>query len=201
MVTKISKAISGGFVVFFSLSGFAQSASVNGSYHWWRGKEKIPLELVSDHVVDFAPSESQNPASQSLKPLSIKKLRGGVQVLKYTKADFSKAMMAKSVANQRTSPLFRQGGELIAFSGGVVVTFRAGVTESKVREFCAQQGLVLKRKYTLTEEQQIWVVDSPAGLESLNLANELSENQSNLIEVARPSFWQPLDTRELKSVR
>jgi hypothetical protein len=113
------------------------------------------------------------------------------------RADFSGALSGKSVALRPTSdgalkdvspslqsPVFRdEGGRLRALPGGVVVTLRDGLDEAAARAFLATHDARATRRLG----ERAWLVESAAGLPSLELANRLAA--SGAFAAAQPNWW------------
>jgi hypothetical protein len=113
------------------------------------------------------------------------------------RADFSGALSGKSVALRPTSdgalkdvssslqsPVFRdEGGRLRALPGGVVVTLTDGLDEPAARAFLASHDARATRRLG----ERAWLVESAAGLPSLELANRLAA--TGAFVAAQPNWW------------
>lgn len=201
MATKIYLITS--VMFFFLAQDLVKAGEATPEYYWRDGQDKVILKLVPSHIIEFSGDEIKSGARRNFQVVNEKKLMGGVRLLRLSKSDFTKLVKEKGVNNQtiKNSPLFKQGSDYKALPGGVVVTFKSGLTDAEIQSFCQSQGLILKRKYSLKNQlSSIWLVDSPPGLASLDLANSILENHSEIVEKSRPNFWQALETRELKEL-
>lgn len=85
------------------------------------------------------------------------------------------------------SPVFRdEGGAPLALGGGVIVRLR-DADRPDARARLAAAGLMPVRQ--IDPEGRAWLVESPPGLPSLELANQLHE--SGRFESATPNWWRP----------
>lgn len=94
-----------------------------------------------------------------------------------------------------TSPVFREGtspaGRLMALPGGVIVQFRSDWTAAQVEDWIANHGYTVRQKLSITG--QWYVLESPAGLASLETANAIHE--SGDVVSATPNWWIQTVTR------
>jgi hypothetical protein len=97
---------------------------------------------------------------------------------------------ARGVATVPLSPVFRDAsGQPRALPGGVIVSLEEALPEAQAREHLAAAGLVPLRQIG----ERMWVVDSPAGIESLELANRLQAEGG--FRFAQPNWWTPKATK------
>ena len=90
----------------------------------------------------------------------------------------------KSVSPALQSPVLRdESGRARALPGGVVVTFAGPADEQAARELLARHGATAARPLP----SGAWLVESPAGLASLELANRLAA--SGAFASAQPNWW------------
>lgn len=191
-----------------------------GEYYYWDGDDKIALEAVPDQVVEFIKGEDQVSSGHSEssqdsldpkdQPLVIQKLGGGARMLKLPPSEYSKVMQRKSPGSDATkeekrSPVFRQHGEVKALPGGVLLTFAERVTQKEIEKFAKEKNLKLKRKLSFDGQAPVWLIEGPVGFPSLELANKLQEeaqanSSASIVRRAKPSFWTPIETRELKPI-
>ncbi len=179
---------------------FTSKGQITRSYYYWNGQNKIEISMVPDHVIEFTPPDQFPQTSKLYKIKSEKKLSGGARLFKLRSSEFSKAIKPKGQTTYKSSPLFKQGSDYKALAGGILITFKAGTLESTIQQFCDSQGLKLKKRYSVEGQAPLWLVDAPAGIESLNLANSIQEHPPEFVDKARPNFWQAIDTKELKKI-
>ncbi|MFT3802455.1 MAG: hypothetical protein QM766_14705 [Burkholderiaceae bacterium] len=78
-----------------------------------------------------------------------------------------------------------------ALPGGIVVTLREPLPDAQAREFLQAQGLTPRRE--IGKGSGTWLIDSPAGIETLERANRLYE--SGVFAGAQPNWYRPLVTK------
>jgi hypothetical protein len=90
----------------------------------------------------------------------------------------------KDVSPALQSPVLRdESGRARALPGGVVVTFADATDEALARALLAAQGAPAARPLS----PRAWLVESPAGLASLELANRLAA--TGAFAGAQPNWW------------
>jgi len=132
------------------------------SHAWHDGGTRRPLVLESGWGADFS-------GALSGKSVAIRPAPGGA---------------LKDVSASLQSPVFRdEGGRLRALPGGVVVMVRDGLDEPAVRVLLASHDARATRRLG----EHAWLVESAAGLRSLELANRLAA--TGAFVAARPNWW------------
>jgi hypothetical protein len=100
------------------------------------------------------------------------------------------ATTADGLATAPLSPVFRDAsGQPRALPGGVIVSLEQALPEPQARERLAAAGLVPLRQIG----ERMWLVDSPAGIAALELANRLQEE--GRFRFAQPNWWTPKATK------
>lgn len=131
--------------------------------YWYDGDHRRALWSDPANIADFSAGQEK---SQVLKPAGTAK-GGGAQ-----------------------SPVFRDGaGEKSrarALPGGIVIRFAAGSTPAQRDALFAKHALTPLRE--IGSGDGMWLVESPPGLDSLELANRLHE--SGDFAGAAPNWWQ-----------
>lgn len=152
----------------------AKPADASAGHYWYENGQRKALRVDPGWVADFA---SPGKAERGKSRTPLKRFIGGGKALETLPGG--------------ASPVFRDdNGAARALGGGVIVRLReADLPEARAR--LADAGLVPVRP--LDPEGRTWLVDSPPGLPSLALANQLHE--SGKVEAATPNWWRP---RELK---
>ncbi len=152
-----------------ALLGMASAACAQQVY-WYDGATRRPLWAETGVLADFASGGREK--SQIVRPAALVKTDGA-----------------------RHSPVFRDhaqaGAASRALPGGVLLTFAPGTGESARQAAFARHGLTVLRD--IGPGSGSYLVASPAGEASLNLANKLFE--SGDFAAASPNWWQP---RQLK---
>jgi hypothetical protein len=129
--------------------------------HWWHdGTARRALVLDASLEADFTPRAVGQGASV-LQPA-----RG----LKST--------------TPLVSPVLRdESGRARALPGGVLVVLKSPLDDAGARALIAQAGATPTRRVSET----VWLLEAPAGLASLELANRLHER--GLFASAQPDWW------------
>lgn len=93
------------------------------------------------------------------------------------------------------SPVYREGnspaGRMMALPGGVLVKLAPEWTDAQVRAWMGSKGLSVRQRMNIAGHW--YVVESPAGNASLELANALQ--QSGEVLSASPNWWKQTTTR------
>ena len=150
-------------------TGVGKAANAARHYYYENGQKKA-LRVDPGWVADFASPAKPEPG----KPRTpVKRFIGGEKGLETLPSG--------------SSPVFRDdNGAMRALAGGVVVRLReADVPDARAR--LADAGLLPVRQ--LDPEGRSWLVASPAGMPSLELANQLHE--SGKFESATPNWRRP----------
>lgn len=200
------RAISIALFLTMSLSLSMASAQAGGSkapaqpeatHYYYDGPTKREITLDPDLVAEFTSAETQAKAAA---PLSGMEPAGGHRGVRFWKINAESAQEVRSVSKQagkasasKFSPVFRDAGgrRPRALPGGVILFFKKGWTEDQCRGWIAEKGLTIERK--LTVGKPIYLVESPAGLASLELANRLHE--TGKLVGASPNWWTPVETK------
>ncbi|MDO4231220.1 MAG: hypothetical protein Q4D19_03715 [Lautropia sp.] len=90
----------------------------------------------------------------------------------------------KSQDGSSVMPVLRDAtGQAVGLPGGLIVTFREDLSESDARARLVAAGLKPQEAII----PSIWTVESPAGLESIEIANRL--NAQGIFADVSPNFW------------
>ncbi|MFM1988852.1 MAG: hypothetical protein RJA99_1809 [Pseudomonadota bacterium] len=144
-----------------SQAGGKASLAATPSHFWRDGATIRPLTLQSELQADFSPG----PQGKS----SV--LRPSTGVLK----DVSPALQ---------SPVFRdESGRLRALPGGVLVVLAAPLADDAATALIASHDARAVRRIG----ERTWLVESAAGLPSLELANRLAA--TGAFAAAQPNWW------------
>jgi len=148
-----------------------QAAGGKAQLHWYENGHRRALRIDPAWIADFASPAGGPTRDSSRTPL--KRFIGGEKALEALPAG--------------ASPVFRdENGAARSLAGGVVVRLReADLRDARAR--LADAGLVPVRP--IDPEGRSWLVESPPGLPSLELANQLHE--SGKFESVTPNWWRP----------
>ncbi|MDO4682704.1 MAG: hypothetical protein Q4B17_07940 [Lautropia sp.] len=137
------------------------------------------FQLDDGHVVQFpgndAPGNAQLRSASAVERKQLKSLGAGTA---------ARGLDARD--GGEVSPVLRDaGGKPWALPGGLIVTFQQAVSDDEARAQLAAAGLTPERAIN----PQVWLVKSPAGLASVDLANTL--NEKGLFADVSPNWWTP----------
>ncbi len=155
-------------VFLVAISPDPVQAQVKGvaEHYWYDGETKRSLWIDSGQVADFSTQDR-------------------------TKAAVMKAMPATKSLNEKMSPLFRdqadENARARALPGGVIVRLKQIMPDEQARSYLNERGLRAVRE--IGSQTGLWLVESPPGMASLELANRLHEKGEFVS--ASPNWWQP----------
>ena len=164
------------------------------SYYWYDGARKRTIHLDPELIAQFdagaAPAKGMMPG---LEPAG--ETGDGVRLWRAGDGGNSISASAKAAKGSggKFSPVFqnRGGRGRRALPGGVIVTFDSAMSDEACAAWIAARGLTVRSK--LTKGRQIYVLDTPAGMKSLEVANSLHE--SGEVESASPNWWTEVETK------
>ncbi|HMN82235.1 MAG TPA: hypothetical protein PKA20_20240 [Burkholderiaceae bacterium] len=159
------------------------------SFYWYDGQVRRELWLESSQVVDFAAKAANGAPLVKSSAVTAATGTSASAATPGGSKDPSSPQKNGGADAQRVSPMFRDttsAAPTRALPGGVIVTLRQPLEPDEAREFLKQRGLVPVNQIG---NSAMWVVESPAGLESLALANKLFE--SGEFAGAAPNWWRP----------
>lgn len=144
--------------------------SAAATRYWYEDGKRRTLQVDPAWVADFASPAAAQPGK---RPSPLKRSIGGEKALESLPSG--------------VSPVFRDDhGAQRALAGGIVVRLRqADLQDARAR--LAAAGLLPIRP--IDPEGRTWLVASPAGMPSLDLANQMHE--SGRFESATPNWWRP----------
>lgn len=157
-----------------------------GTYYWYDGGKRQESQLAPQLLADFGGNAA---AERTLATAAFSAPLGGPRIYRL---DGSVAAM-RSQALPGTSPVFRDHGghgRMRALPGNVVVQFDTETSDEMVTDWAQSEGLVVLRKLSFGN---YYLIESPSGLASLELANRLQESGSVLN--AQPNWWTEVVTR------
>jgi hypothetical protein len=163
--------------VLGALPGGAALAAAPTAWYWYDGGVQRSLWLDATRSAAFS-TRDPKAAVMRARPAGD------------ATAAPAKASGGGSELSETTSPVFKDeagdGGHRRALPGGVVATLREPMSDADARTLIARHGAVALRPIGNTG---MWLVESPAGVASLELANRLHE--SGAFASASPNWWQP----------
>ena len=180
-----------------------ESKNTSPSHVAQEGSSQRPLWLDSSRVVEFpkggvaaqpsiraaAPGETTR-GSRNSKPDG-KNAADAVAAGSDTAASSSGAGDASAAAGAaQISPVFVDAsGQPRALPGGVIISLKEDLSEAQAQAQLQAQGLTPVRRIGA----RMWLVESPVGIASLELANRLQA--SGRYEFVQPNWWQPRTTK------
>ena len=138
--------------------------------YWYEDGKRRTLQVDPAWIADFAAPAAAQPGK---RPSPLKRSIGGEKALESLPSG--------------ASPVFRDDhGAQRALAGGIVVRLREADRQD-ARARLAAAGLLPIRP--IDPQGRTWLIASPAGTPSLDLANQVHE--SGRFESATPNWWRP----------
>ena len=185
---RIMAASAAIFAIGFSTPGFAAQAS-SGYYYDGGNKRKITLEPALVAEFSSAAKHPVNANSSRVSGLA----SGGKKFITLRPASTSSAPSAKTTAfsaDAPTSQVYHEGsstaGRLMALPGGVIIQFKPEWSNDEVTNWLASKSYVVQKKLAI--KGNWYVIQSPSGQASLDLANQIYE--SGEVLSASPNWWK-----------
>lgn len=168
----------------------AKNGNNSQSYYWYDGDKQLEVHLDETLIADFNPQSDLAAKAAKNTNLSPGKKISGAQLWKVTSGSSNSAMYAVKSQDQTGaySPVFRESqatGKMRALPGDVIVQFAPDWDESRVSQWVSDQGQSIKSKAEFGTN--FYILATPAGLASLEVANSLYETGEVLL--ASPNWW------------
>jgi hypothetical protein len=159
-------------------------AAASGASHVTHdGGSARQLWIDDARVVEF-PADGGRPAIRAAQPGELdSQARNG-------RPDAKASAGTTAGASPAVSPLFKDAaGQPRALAGGVIVGLTEALPPEEASARLAADGLTPVRQINA----RMWLVESPVGLASLDLANRLQE--SGRYDFVQPNWWKPRTTK------
>ena len=161
------------------------------SYYWYDGKEKKRIVLERERWVEFGGAHSREPSAQ--KKQWLEKRFGEIRVYRFpvhsgqskSVSNFSAKQSAADDGTQY-SELFKGRGGVKALPGGIIISFKTDWSEQKIKEWALQHNVRINK--SLIKQLNLWLIDSPSGIKTLELANKITEQGE--VNYATPNWWR-----------
>lgn len=156
-------------------------------YFWYDGNQKRTVWANPDLVAEF------NSSAQSNTENSAQKINIPPTFIQFLTIETDKTTL-KSTGKQRSPVLHSSAsisGAKKALPGNVIVQMKPSWTAEQINTWFEKQNITAIRP--LTFAPNAFLIQSNAGLESLNLANRLYETGD--VVLASPNWWQERTTR------
>lgn len=128
------------------------------------------FQIDTSHVVQFG-GRTQVRKASTAEAKQLKSLKGGTA-------------LKSATGGATVSPVLKDAaGRTYGLPGGLIVTLKEDVSESEGRVLLQQAGLTPERQIT----PRIWVAKSPAGLETIDMANQA--NAKGIFADVSPNWW------------
>ncbi|MBJ6609574.1 MAG: hypothetical protein JG718_04375 [Candidatus Thiothrix moscowensis] len=191
------------FAALLTVSPWGSAETAQTYTYYDVGKPKT-LQLMPNLVADFAAETENQAQARSVGENVVKSISPGAQLTdqgggnaRIWKTDVAvnpNAIQARSYGTAQDggtlSPVFQEGGTLKALPGGVVVNFAAGTTQDQANDWAVSKGYSVKEKLSFGN---YYLIDTPAGMESLNLANQWQA--SGEVVSSTPNWWRQLQAK------
>ena len=176
-----------------------QSKTDNPSHLVNEGGRERPLWIDTSRVAEFPPAGgADQPAIRPAEPGELEDLdepgrtsKPGEKTSLITQDGApGEAPTAADAAPAPVSPIFTDAsGRPRALPGGVIVSLKQGLRDAQARAELQAAGLTPVRQIG----ERMWLVESPLGIASLELANRL--HATGRFEFVQPNWWQPRTTK------
>ena len=201
-----------------SITKAAKPVQLQQAYTWHDGKTKRTAwldpqllaefksgkRITPDKVVSHAGNASETPTIKSHYPQAsaVGRVNGGVQLWQMgagtTSDQAAQTLIAKPAAGAAStnySPILRDSassaGRMRALPGGVIVYLNPEWDRAAVDAWALGKQLEIVNKLAIGKN--VYLIKTPAGLETLSIANSLM--QSGEVVAATPNWWQEVTTK------
>lgn len=162
--------------------------------HYYDGTRKVPITRQADLVAEIAvPGQRSALRAEGGGAAPLVAGDSLVRIRRVAAGAVNPSVAAGGAGT--TSPVYRQGagstGRLMTLPGGVLVKFPAGWSRERVDAWLAARGHAAARP--MAWGPQWYLVETPAGLASLEAANAMVE--SGEVLSASPNWWKQTSTR------
>jgi hypothetical protein len=167
-------------------------AAADTPYYYYDGGKKLPLTLDPALLAEFNTTGTFSPVAAALTGATAIRVSGTATLYNIPQNQQNSTAVINLInGNSSVSPVFHPGsslsGPLLALPGGVIVEFN-GWDDAKVRSWAATKGYTIQQRLEVPGPQNDWyVLQTPAGLASLNTSNALYE--SGEVISASPNWW------------
>jgi hypothetical protein len=166
---------------------------------WHDGERERQATLDPRLIAEFEPTEANQTRLLAAEPRAVLDSQPAPVVRFWRVGPDTDVRALVAGLNQsgggRFSPVFWDGtvgfSQRMALPGGVLAGFPADWSAEDVTAYASQNGLILGAR--LSELTSIWNVVAPAGLPSLELANQL--RAGGVLRYAHPNWWTETKTR------
>lgn len=187
------------FLIVGTSNIHANDQNSNQTYTYYDVGQKKTVNLLPNYVAEF--SNNGNTQARSFSTGAVSPLIAnakltdegstGVHIWKISDTTSTNTIQARNEnTSSNLSPVFSNSGSLYALPGGVIVEFTDDQTPTQVENWAASHSYTIKTKLSFGN---FYVINSPVGLETLTLANQLQE--SGEVVSATPDWWRQISKR------
>ncbi len=181
-------------LIFFSL----KLQIFSQEYSYFDGNEEKKIYLQKDYLVDFSKTstitKNIDPKANFIKQIGIAKIYKISNP--NVKNQIQKGILTKNLKNKdKVSEVFTSspgGGPKIAFPGNIIIAFKENISKNDIENFLNKRQLNVVRTQTILNKEY-YIIESPAGLASLELANQLRTLPE--VEYSKPDMWIEISKR------
>ncbi len=141
-------------------------------YYYNNGKNKKTLYLIED--IKISGLINQYKTNKKTKILKV--------------IPSSKTVKIESIT-QDILPLFsdfpKGAGRIKSLPGGIIVSFKNSLNINDIKQWALDHNLTLIKKFR--SQSNTWLIDSPPGLQTLNIINKLGPSEH--INKIEPNWW------------
>jgi len=175
---------------------FVQSpTTTRGGLYYYDGARRRHLSLTQDMIAEFQPNPQTRDLLLQMIP-GAKAIFGAEsesgrlwQIGQHPDIGLAMQSVRQSIPWARFSAVMRGGAaKMRALPGGIIVTLGTGLSLEDAQTWLQDRNWQVDR--VLSKRRNVFLIQSPAGLETLHMANQLHE--SGDVVGATPNWWQPV---------
>lgn len=162
-------------------------------FYYFDGTEKKKVYLVENMFMEFFPSGYD--VKKIDRNLEIYRETSSARIYKTGNKNMIEKIKKMELSKEypRLSEVFlSEEGALMGLPGGIILQFHKHVTEDQKTNFLKKHNFTVKKTWKWNGEEY-YVVDSPAGLQTLITVNALHGHP--YLKRAEPDWWVDLRSR------
>ncbi|MDH2917848.1 MAG: hypothetical protein PXX73_01445 [Sideroxydans sp.] len=172
-------------------------APLSQSYTWYDGNRAQTVWLNPQLLAEFnpTPQSATQVRAAGLTTGSVKEVRGGVRLWQVSNSTTAARALTSAQPNSRFAPVLHSAPNASAamksLPGNVVVIFNPAWDGAAVQAWLTRNNLQMVEK--VGSGSNVYLIKSPPGLASLDLANAIYK--AGEVLSASPNWWTEVHTR------